>query len=151
MLQKCYDCVPIMFHICANSVLNDVPIMSPTMSQNCPACVLKVFYTCSNVHQKCPNSRRACLKCLSNVSQTYSQSVPDSILQMLQKRFKSVPNMFQQRTRFNHTSIVFRKFSKVCPKCSQVSQTCPTSVANVFETCAKSSSKCSPCVSKVFQ
>ena len=132
--------------------------MFPACPQQCPKSVPQVFPKCfthvPNVYHMCPNCCRAYLKCVSNASQTCSQRVPNSVLQMLQTRFKSVLFLFQACS--NDVSV-----SNVCEwwfsNFLKRAQSVPT-VPNLSHKCCKrvwtrvkSISKCSHGVSNVFQ
>lgn len=121
VFQKCYHCVPIMFHIGASSVLNSLPSMSPTMSQKCPTSVPKVFHTCS--------------KCVSQVSQLLS-----SVFEM---RLKRIPNVFSKCFRWCPTNV-----AKTCQSVPFLFQACSNdvSVSNVCQWCFENFLKCAQSV-----
>ena len=89
-------------HMC-HSVLISIPSRSPTISQ-------KGLTSVPNVYHKHPNCCGAYVKCVSHASQTYSQRAPNSVLQMLQTRFKNLLFLFQACS--NNVSV-----SNVCQWC----------------------------------
>ena len=107
--------------------------------QQCPKSLPQVFPKCfthvPNVYHKYPNCCGEYLKCVSNVSQTCSQSVPDSILQMMEKHGKSIPFLFQASSNNASVSNVCQLCFKSLLKCAQSVPNCPKLVPQVLQTC----------------
>ena len=108
-------------------------------SQQCPNSLPQLFPKCfthvPNVYHKYPKCCRASLTCVSNISLSRSQSVPDSVLQMLQKRFKSVLFLFQACSDNVSVSNVCQWWFNNFLKCAQSVPNCPKLVPQVLQTC----------------
>ena len=126
--------------------------------QQCPKSLPQVFPKCftdvPNVYHKNPNCCRAYLRGVSNVSQTCSQWVPNNVLNMLQKRFKSVLFLFQAFSNNVSGSNVCEWWFSNFLKCAQSVPIVPNLSHNCCKrvwTCVQSISKCCHGVSNVFQ
>ena len=130
--------------------------------QQCPKSVPQVFPKCfthvSNVHHMYPNCCRAYLKCVSSSSQMCSQRVPNSVLQMVQKRFKSIRFLFQACSNNVSVSNVCQWWFNNFLKYAQSVPNCPKLVPQVLQTCLNMCQEhfemlpwCFKCISRVSQ